>query len=208
MFLFVDRMIEELDQSLRVLTGSVSAHRDLRFPESGLELNDQQKKLSAKFMRVNHAGEVCAQALYLGQAAVERKPDIKVALTQSAREELDHLVWTQQRIEELGGRTSVLNPLFYVGSFAIGALAGLFGTQNSLGFLQETERQVESHLSDHLDLLPEEDTRSRAIIAQMKEEERCHADRAQHLGANALPKPVSVLMGMMSKIMTRVTVIV
>ena len=136
MFLFVDRMIEELDQSLRVLTGSVSAHRDLRFPESGLELNDQQKKLSAKFMRVNHAGEVCAQALYLGQAAVERKPDIKVALTQSAREELDHLVWTQQRIEELGGRTSVLNPLFYVGSFAIGALAGLFGTQNSLGFLR------------------------------------------------------------------------
>ena len=208
MFLFIDRMIEELDQGLRVLSGAVSAHRDVDFPEPVIELNDEQKKMSAKLMRVNHTGEVCAQALYLGQAAVEKNGDIKIELIQSAREELDHLAWTQQRIKELGGATSVLNPLFYGGSFAVGLLAGLFGTQTSLGFLQETERQVESHLSDHLDLLPVEDTRSRAIISQMKEEERCHADRAQHLGANALPKPVSVLMGLMSKIMTRVTFIV
>ncbi|MDA0236945.1 MAG: 2-polyprenyl-3-methyl-6-methoxy-1,4-benzoquinone monooxygenase [Proteobacteria bacterium] len=205
MFSFVDGVIEELDQSLRVLTGAVSAHRDLQVSESDVELNDQQKKMSAKFMRVNHTGEVCAQALYRGQAAVETNTDIKGELIQSAREELDHLVWTKQRIEELGGKTSVLNPLFYGGSFAIGMLAGLFGTQTSLGFLRETERQVESHLSEHLDRLPVEDVRSRVIISQMKQEERYHADRAQRLGASSLPKRVSVLMGLMSKIMTRTT---
>ena len=208
MFLFIDRMIEELDQGLRVLSGAVSAHRDVEFPKPVIELNDEQKKMSAKLMRVNHTGEVCAQALYLGQAAVEKNGDIKIELIQSAREELDHLAWTQQRIKELGGATSVLNPLFYGGSFAVGLLAGLFGTQTSLGFLQETERQVESHLSDHLERLPVEDVRSRAIISQMKQEERVHADRAKLLGASVLPKPVTAAMGLMSKAMTRTTFII
>jgi ubiquinone biosynthesis monooxygenase Coq7 len=177
----------------------------LEFHASDANLTDEQKKISAKLMRVNHTGEVCAQALYLGQALVEKDLDIKTELNQSAKEELDHLAWTQQRIDELGGRTSLLNPVFYAGSFAIGVIAGLSGTKRSLGFLQETERQVEAHLTEHLDRVSSEDERSRAMIVQMREEERSHADRAERLGAEPLPKPVRVMMRLMSKAMTQST---
>tara|TARA_E500000081_G_scaffold100441_1_gene101582 strand:+ start:150 stop:776 length:627 start_codon:yes stop_codon:yes gene_type:complete len=202
---FLDRIIEEVDQGLKVLSGAVSPKRDLDFHGSDENLSDEQKKLSAKLMRVNHTGEVCAQALYLGQSTVEKNLEIRSELTQSADEELDHLVWTQRRIGELGGRTSLLNPLFYVGSFAIGVMAGLTGTQRSLGFLQETERQVEAHLTGHLDRVSVEDERTRTMIAQMRDEERSHAKRAEHLGAEPLPKPVRSMMRLMSKVMTQAT---
>ena len=202
---FLDRIIEEADQGLKVLSGAVLATRNLEFHASDVNLTDQQKKLSASLMRVNHAGEVCAQALYSGQALVEKDPDIKTELNQSAKEELDHLAWTQQRIDELGGRTSLLNPAFYAGSFAIGVIAGLSGTQRSLGFLQETEHQVEAHLTEHLDRVSPEDERSRAMIGQMREEERSHANRAKRLGAEPLPKPVQIIMRLMSKAMTQST---
>jgi ubiquinone biosynthesis monooxygenase Coq7 len=202
---FLDRIIEEVDQGLKVLSGAVLARRSLEVHASDANLTDEQKKISAKLMRVNHTGEVCAQALYLGQALVEKDLDIKTELNQSAKEELDHLVWTQQRVDELGGRTSLLNPVFYAGSFAIGVVAGLFGTQRSLGFLQETERQVEAHLTEHLDRVSSEDGRSRAMIVKMREEERSHANRAERLGAKPLPKPVRVIMRLMSKAMTQST---
>ena len=201
----LDRIIEEVDQGLKVLSGAVSARRSLDFHASDVNLTDEQKKISARLMRVNHTGEVCAQALYLGQALVEKDLAIKTELNQSAEEELDHLAWTQQRIDELGGRTSILNPVFYAGSFAIGVIAGLSGTQRSLGFLQETERQVEAHLTEHLDRVSFEDERSRTMIVQMREEEHGHANRAERLGAKPLPKPVRVIMRVMSKAMTRST---
>jgi ubiquinone biosynthesis monooxygenase Coq7 len=202
---FLNRIIEEVDQGLKVLSGAVLARRNLEVDASDANLTDEQKKISAKLMRVNHTGEVCAQALYLGQAIVEKDLDIKAELNQSAKEELDHLAWTQQRIDELGGRTSLLNPAFYAGSFAIGLIAGLSGTQRSLGFLQETERQVEAHLTEHLDRVSLEDERSRAMILKMREEERSHANRAERLGAEPLPKPVRVIMRLMSKAMTQST---
>ena len=202
---FLDRIVEEVDQGLKVLSGAVLASRTLEFQASDANLTGEQKKISAKLMRVNHTGEVCAQALYLGQALVEKDLDIKAELHQSAKEELDHLAWTQQRIDELGGRTSFLNPVFYAGSFAIGVIAGLSGTQRSLGFLQETERQVEAHLTEHLGRVSSEDERSRAMIVQMREEERSHANRAERLGAEPLPKQVRVLMRLMSKAMTQST---
>ena len=202
---FIDRIIEEVDQGLKMLSGAVLASRSLELHGSDANLTEEQKKISAKLMRVNHTGEVCAQALYLGQALVEKDLDIKTELNQSAKEELDHLAWTQQRIDELGGRTSLLNPVFYAGSFAIGVVAGLSGTQRSLGFLQETERQVEAHLTEHLDRVSSGDERSRAMIVQMREEERSHADRAERLGAEPLPKPVRVMMRLMSKAMTQST---
>ena len=202
---FLNRIIEEVDQGLKVLSGAVLAGRNLEVHTSDANLTDEQKKISAKLMRVNHTGEVCAQALYLGQAIVEKDVDIKAELNQSAKEELDHLAWTQQRIDELGGRTSLLNPVFYAGSFAIGGVAGLSGTQRSLGFLQETERQVEAHLTEHLDRVSSEDGRSRAMIVKMREEERSHANRAERLGAKPLPKPVRVIMRLMSKAMTQST---
>ena len=202
---FIDRIIEEVDQGLKMLSGAVLASRSLELHASDANLTEEQKKISAKLMRVNHTGEVCAQALYLGQALVEKDLDIKTELNQSAKEELDHLAWTQQRIDELGGRTSLLNPMFYAGSFAIGVVAGLSGTQRSLGFLQETERQVEAHLTEHLDRVSSGDERSRAMIVQMREEERSHADRAERLGAEPLPKPVRVMMRLMSKAMTQST---
>lgn len=205
---FLDRIIEEVDQGLRVLSGTVLAQRNLDFHGSDVNLTDEQKKVSASLMRVNHTGEVCAQALYLGQASVEKNIDIKAELTQSANEELDHLVWTQLRIDELGGRTSFLNPFFYGGSFAIGVIAGLSGTKRSLGFLQETERQVEAHLTEYLGRVSVDDERSRAMMAKMREEERSHANKAELLGAEPLPKPVRLVMRLMSKIMTKSTLYV
>ena len=201
----LDRFIEEIDQGLRVVSSVTHANRELDLPDSDAALSPDQKRASAKYMRVNHTGEVCAQALYSGQALVEKDIDVRLALNKSAEEELDHLAWTQLRIKELGGRRSVLDPVFYAGSFFIGVIAGLSGTRESLGFLRETERQVESHLTDHLDVMPLEDERSRAIVNQMREEEREHADRAEDLGAASLSRPAAFLMGLMSKVMTKTT---
>ena len=156
-------------------------------------------------MRVNHSGEVCAQALYQGQALTARNPDVKTALEQAAWEETEHLNWTETRIAELGGRTSLLNPLWYTGSLALGALAGSLGDKWNLGFLAETERQVEQHLDSHLGRLPQQDEKSRAILEQMKSDEIQHATTALEHGGAELPLPVKTAMKLSSKIMTSTT---
>jgi len=153
-------------------------------------------------MRVNHVGEVCAQALYQSQALLSRSPGLRAHFEHAAQEELDHLVWTRQRVKELGTHTSHLTPLWYGGAFVLGSLAGLAGDRISLGFVVETERQVEQHLASHLDRLPAEDLPSRAIVAQMKEEEARHADEAQAAGAQALPAPMRGLMRLAARVMT------
>jgi ubiquinone biosynthesis monooxygenase Coq7 len=155
-------------------------------------------------MRVNHVGEVCAQALYQGQALTARNPEARAALEEAAREETDHLAWCEDRLNELGGRKSLLNPLWYAGSFALGATAGVLGDKWNLGFLAETERQVEAHLDEHLRQLPEQDAKSRAIVEQMKEDEIRHAQTAVHYGAAELPPPVKLAMRSMSMVMKRI----
>jgi ubiquinone biosynthesis monooxygenase Coq7 len=169
-------------------------------PEAGM--TEEQRRVSAALMRVNHAGEVCAQALYQGQALTARDSAAKAALERAAREETEHLAWTERRIEELGGRKSLLNPAWYAGSFVIGALAGLAGDRWNLGFLAETERQVVAHLDGHLRRLPEEDRRSRAIVDAMREDEARHATSATGHGAAALPEPARAAMRVTSRIMT------
>ena len=154
-------------------------------------------------MRVNHVGEVCAQALYDAQALAARSPDLRAVFEQAAREEADHLAWTEERIRELGGRTSLLNPLWYGGAFAIGLAAARIGDRASLGFMAETERQVEQHLQGHLERLPEGDAASRAIVAQMKDDEVRHADAAAELGGAELPFPVRMAMRLAARVMTR-----
>jgi ubiquinone biosynthesis monooxygenase Coq7 len=153
-------------------------------------------------MRVNHVGEVCAQALYQAQALTARTPELQRRMAAAAREEQDHLAWTEQRLQELGDRPSLLNPLWYAGSFAIGLLAGRLGDAASLGFVVETERQVEQHLAGHLDRLPAADARSRAIVEQMRDDERRHADDARDAGGHDLPLPVRWLMRGAAKVMT------
>jgi ubiquinone biosynthesis monooxygenase Coq7 len=153
-------------------------------------------------MRVNHTGEICAQALYQGQALTARNLQAKAALEQAAQEETEHLAWTERRIAELGGRKSLLNPAWYAGSFAIGALAGLLGDRWNLGFLAETERQVVAHLEGHLQRLPAEDSKSRAIVEKMKQDEARHATTAIEHGASALPQPARDAMRLSSKVMT------
>jgi ubiquinone biosynthesis monooxygenase Coq7 len=165
-------------------------------------MTEEQRRRAAALMRVNHAGEVCAQALYQGQALTARNPSSRTALEQAAREETEHLAWTERRIEELGGRKSLLNPVWYAGSFAIGALAGLVGDRWSLGFLAETERQVVTHLEGHLRRLPEADRRSRAIVEAMREDESRHATSAIGHGAAELPAPAKAAMRVTSSVMT------
>ena len=167
------------------------------------ELNDSDRRHIAGLMRVNHSGEVSAQALYQGQSITARNEEVRSKLEQAALEENDHLAWTENRLHELGDRTSHLNPLWYVGSFAIGALAGLTGDKWSLGFLAETEHQVVKHLDRHLEKLPDKDSRSRAILEQMKTDEARHATTALDHGGEELPVPVKKLMQAMSKVMTR-----
>jgi ubiquinone biosynthesis monooxygenase Coq7 len=164
-----------------------------------------QRQHAAALMRVNHTGEVCAQALYQGQALTARSPGSRAALERAAEEETEHLAWTAQRVEELGGRTSALNPVFYAGSFAMGAIAGLLGDRWNLGFLAETERQVVEHLDGHLNTLPAEDARSRAIVSEMRFDEARHATTALEHGAADLPAPARALMRLASKVMTRTT---
>ena len=202
----LDRLITAFDNGLRTLLAP--AHSARPVPGGSVaepELTDAERQLAAALMRVNHSGEICAQALYQGQALTAREPSARAALEQAAAEETDHLAWTAQRIAELGGRVSVLNPLWYAGSFALGAVAGLLGDKWNLGFLAETERQVEGHLETHLDRLPVEDAKSRAIVDQMKSDEARHARTAVEHGAAELPEPVKQAMRLGSRVMTRTT---
>lgn len=201
-----DRLLIPLDRALRTLFAPASGARPL--PGEDLEegeLSDAQRHESAALMRINHVGEVCAQALYEGQALVAREPRIRDLLARAAGEETDHLAWTQHRLDELGGRKSVLEPLFYAGSFALGAAAGLVGDRWNLGFLAETERQVEQHLDAHLERVPEQDARSRAVLSQMKADEIGHAVNARREGGVDLPLPVRVAMRLASRVMTSTT---
>jgi ubiquinone biosynthesis monooxygenase Coq7 len=200
----IDRLIIEFDRSLRTLLAdahSVRPHPDAQLADSSLE--DAEKKLAAALMRVNHTGEVCAQALYNGQSLTARNADTVAALRQASREETEHLAWCEKRISELGGHKSIFNPLFYGGSLALGAVAGALGDKWNLGFLAETERQVGRHLDDHLERLPASDAKSRAILEQMRTDEAEHAATAVSHGAAELPKPVKAAMQLVSKVMTR-----
>lgn len=200
----MDRLIIEFDKALRSVFAPAPTYRPVAWenmPEP--ELSESEKRHVVGLMRVNHCGEICAQALYQGQAAVAKDPEIKVALERAGREETEHLAWTERRIAELGGRKSVFNPLWYAGALAIGVAAGRLGDGWNLGFLSETERQVESHLDGHLDRLPPQDAKSQAIIEQMKADEVAHADMADQMGARELPVPVKMAMKMAAKVMTK-----
>jgi ubiquinone biosynthesis monooxygenase Coq7 len=202
----LDRLIVAFDNGLRTLMAparSARAHPDASVQDA--DLGNEQRALSAALMRVNHSGEICAQALYQGQALTARNDAARAALERAASEETDHLAWTERRIAELGGRVSVLNPLFYASSFALGALAGLVGDKWNLGFLAETERQVENHLAGHLERLPQEDAKSRAIVEHMMVDEARHAQTARDHGGAELPKPVREAMRLGSKVMTETT---
>ena len=201
--MLTDDLIVAFDRALRTLSSGSTSVRP--YPAENLEsppLADPDKSHAAALMRVNHAGEICAQALYSGQALTSSNPELRRKLDGAAREETEHLAWTERRLEELGSRGSLLNPLWYAGSFAMGALAGLAGDRWNLGFLSETERQVEQHLSSHLDRLPPEDVRSRAVVAQMRSDEAGHAQMAEDQGAARLPLPVRAAMRLTAKVMT------
>lgn len=202
----IDQLILEFDKALRTVFAPARSVRPV--PGDGLPdapLEDAERRHAAALMRVNHVGEICAQALYQGQAMMSRDPAIKEALKQASDEETEHLAWTERRIAELGGRKSLLNPLWYGGALAIGIAAGRFGDRWNLGFLAETERQVEAHLKSHLESLPAEDRKSRAIVEQMKIDEVEHAETAMRLGAHELPAPVRAAMKLASGVMTRTT---
>lgn len=199
-----DQLIMHADTAMRTLFGQpLTTERDNPAGNtSDATFSDQERKHIAGLMRVNHSGEVSAQALYQGQSLTSRNHEIREKLQQAATEENDHLNWTKMRIDELGSHTSLLNPLWYGGSFAIGAFAGAIGDKWNLGFLAETEHQVVSHLESHLNKLPGGDLRSRAILEQMKIDEQKHATTAIEHGAAELPPPVKKLMAAMSKVMT------
>lgn len=200
----LERVLSLAGRALATVASSQPAERPS--PAAGVEdqaeLSPAERRLSGALMRVNHVGEVCAQALYEGQALTARDPALREQFLRAASEENDHLVWTRERLEELGDRPSLLNPLWYAGALALGALAGRAGDRLSLGFMAETERQVEQHLEGHLDRLPAQDTRSRAIVAVMKDDEVAHADAAIRLGGVDLPAPVRGLMRAAARVMT------
>jgi 3-demethoxyubiquinol 3-hydroxylase len=201
----LDRLIGEFDRALRAVAGVAQASRPSpaeRVPENAI--GDEERAHAAALMRVNHVGEVCAQALYQGQALTARDPATRQALDGAAREEEDHLAWSAERIRELNGRLSLLNPLWYAGSFAIGAAAGLLGDRWNFAFLAETERQVEEHLARHLEALPAEDERTRAVVEAMRADEARHRQTALGLGAAELPEPVKRAMRLASRVMTTV----
>ena len=200
----LDKLIIAFDNGLRTLLAP--AHSARPHPDAGVadsELGADEKQRAAALMRVNHSGEICAQALYQGQALTARNPEARAALERAATDETDHLAWTAQRVAELGGHLSLLNPLWYAGSFALGAAAGLLGDKWSLGFLAETERQVEGHLEGHLDRLPPQDEKSRVILEQIKSDEARHARAAVEHGAADLPEPVKSAMKLGSRVVTR-----
>ncbi|HEU5295023.1 MAG TPA: 2-polyprenyl-3-methyl-6-methoxy-1,4-benzoquinone monooxygenase [Burkholderiaceae bacterium] len=198
----LDEWIATADQALRTLTGGAHAGRAPPAADEG-QLTSQERRLSGALLRVDHVGEVCAQALYQGQALAARSPQLRAHMQRAAAEEVDHLAWTERRLDQLGARTSVLNPLWYAGAFGIGLLAGLAGDRWSLGFVVETERQVEQHLASHLDRLPSSDAASRAIVEQMKVDEAQHAAAAQASGAAPLPTPVKMAMQLAARLMTQ-----
>jgi 3-demethoxyubiquinol 3-hydroxylase len=199
----VDRLLVEMDHALSSsFVGTPAAQRPNPAGDiPDLDLGDEQQRHAAGLMRINHAGEVCAQALYYGQAAVARDPATRHALLAAAAEEGDHLSWCGQRLRELGSRPSLLNPFWYAGSYAIGLVAGLRGDGYNLGFVVETERQVEAHLGEHLESLPPGDERSRAIVRQMQADEAAHGAAAREAGARDLPSPVPDVMRAASRIM-------
>ncbi len=201
--MMLDNLITEFDRGLRTLFApahSARPHPDHAVEEA--ELTQAEKQHALGLMRVNHCGEVCAQALYQGQALTARDPAAREALRHAAFEEVEHLAWTEQRIRELGGRPSLFNPLWYTGSLAIGVAAGMLGDKWNLGFLEETEHQVGAHLDSHLQELPQQDARSRAIVSQMRDDELKHAEMASELGAAKLPAPLRGMMKLSAKLMT------
>lgn len=199
----VDQIIGVLDQTLRTLFAPARAGRPNPAADCPQEaLSDSERHQAAALMRVNHSGEIAAQALYEGQALVARDPYLRGLLRRAALEETDHLAWTESRIDELGGRKSLLNPLWYGGGLAMGILSGLAGDRWNLGFLAETERQVETHLDSHLQRLPATDAKSRAIVEQMKQDEAGHATSARQAGAADLPAPVRFAMRFSGRVLT------
>lgn len=201
----LDRLLAGCERALEAIAGTPAAHR--RSPAAGLDeatLDEAERRHAAGLMRVNHTGEVCAQALYLGQAALARHTDNRLHLLHAATEETDHLAWCAERLRELDSRPSLLNPLWYAGSYAIGAAAALAGDPLSLGFVVETEHQVEAHLAEHLEKLPAQDERSRAVLAQMQADEIRHAQNAQARGGIELPFPLPQLMHLSSMVMKTV----
>ncbi|ALL63968.1 2-octaprenyl-3-methyl-6-methoxy-1,4-benzoquinol hydroxylase [Paraburkholderia caribensis MBA4] len=204
--MLLDELINEFDRGLRSMTGVSRMSRPLPVPPAStepVELTDEERAHAAGLMRVNHVGEVCAQALYQAQKLATRSPALKQAFEHAAREEEDHLAWTYKRLEALNSRPSLLNPLWYAGALAIGLAAGRLGDRVSLGFMAETERQVELHLDGHLTTLPEGDHESRAIVEQMRIDEAAHGKAATDAGGVELPFPARALMRAASKIMTR-----
>lgn len=199
-----DRLIVEFDRALRTMFAPARTLRPMPgedLPEG--DLSEQTRRHAAALMRINHVGEVCAQALYQGQALTSRDAEVTAALRHAADEETEHLAWTGRRIRELGGRPSLLNPLWYGGALAMGVLAGRFGDKWNLGFLAETERQVETHLKDQLRQLPEDDRKSWAVLEAMQLDEAAHGDTARQLGAAELPAPLKTAMWAISRVMTR-----
>lgn len=201
-FSWLDRLITEADTALRVVAAPARSATPLPSPPAGENLTDAERREAGALMRVNHAGEIAAQALYRGQASVCRSPELRDSLLEAADEEHAHLAWCETRVAELGEHTSRLAPLWYAGAFAIGTAAGLAGDRISLGFLAETERQVARHLAGHLERLPRADERSRNIIERMKDEEVAHGEAALERGGEALPKPLPRVMALAAKIMT------
>jgi ubiquinone biosynthesis monooxygenase Coq7 len=202
--LIADRVIVEFDKALRTVFAAASTTREIpghSAPEAALSADE--KAYAGALMRVNHVGEVCAQALYQGQALSSSNYGIRQALEIAAYEETEHLAWTERRIAELGSRKSLLNPLWYFGALSMGVLAGRLGDAWNLGFLAETERQVEAHLDSHLSKLPAQDVKSRAIVEQMRLDEISHAETAVALGARELPPPIKMAMKLASGVMTR-----
>jgi ubiquinone biosynthesis monooxygenase Coq7 len=205
---FVDRCLCGAEVALRTLSGGSRAQRPAPVPADAVPgaapagLSAADRRHAAGLMRVNHVGEVCAQALYQAQALTGRNAQTRAQMRRAAREEIDHLAWTEQRLAELGDRASLLNPLWYGGAFAIGLAAGRLGDATSLGFVVETERQVEQHLASHLEKLPVADAASRAIVAQMQADEAAHALAAQRAGGIELPAPVRGAMRLAAKVMT------
>lgn len=204
--MLLDKIIIEIDKVVKTLSTkavSIREHPDANINEE--EMSESEKKLSISLMRINHCGEICAQALYQGQALTSRDQNTRKLFESSAFEEVEHLAWTASRIHELGGRTSILNPLFYLASLTMGVTAGVIGDKWNMGFLEETELQVSKHLGEHLEEISKQDTKSIAIIKQMKEDEEGHAMLASQSGSVELPDLVKKLMQFGSKIMTKTT---
>ncbi|MET0067525.1 MAG: 2-polyprenyl-3-methyl-6-methoxy-1,4-benzoquinone monooxygenase [Candidatus Thiodiazotropha sp.] len=200
-----DRFLMGLDTAVRTLFGrpQVTEREDPASAHEEAEMSDEERDLTARLMRINHTGEVCAQALYQGQALTAKLPEIRHRLERAAQEENDHLAWCENRLDELGNRKSLLNPIWYAGSFMLGAAAGLAGDKWSLGFVAETEHQVEAHLDSHLQRIPPQDRKSHAVLEQMKEDEMQHANMALEAGGAPLPTPIRLAMKFTAKLMTK-----